>query len=190
MQLSDHRMHWLTKNTYLELSSFFSELLSSPQVSLSAHPKCTLTPMLNKITELFICNFTTNYGYYVDTPKIYIPRTSKLCQNFQIWNTCIPVGNTGPPRINITGSISHPAHCLTRKFSQKVKQKLMLINCNLQSSILLLCTKHDYCCNADIITATWTQRRFYQTILCKVQDLKSAWKKAANGKPNKIFTKE
>jgi len=153
MQLSDHRMHWLTKNTYLELSSVFSELLSSPEVSLSAHPKCTLTSMLNEITELFICSFTTNYGYYVDTPKIYIPRTSKLCQNFQICNTYTPVGNTGPTRISITGSISHPAHCLTRKFSQKVKQKPLLINCNLQSSILLLCTKHDYCCDADIITA-------------------------------------
>ena len=29
----------------------------------------------------------------------------------------------------------------------------MLIYCNLQSSILLLCTKHDYCCDADVITA-------------------------------------
>jgi len=32
--------------THLELSSVFSELLSSPPVSLSAYPKCTLTPVL------------------------------------------------------------------------------------------------------------------------------------------------
>ena len=190
MQLSNHRMHWLTKNTYLEQSPVISELLSPPQVSLSAHPMCTLTPMLNKITELFICSFTTNYGYYVDAPKIYIPRTSKLWQNFQILNTYFPVGNTGLTRISITGSISHLAHCLTRKFSQKVKQKLMLIKCNLQSSILLLCSKHDYCCNADIITANVDTTQILSKDCIRSAESKKRLDKSNERKPNKIFTAE
>jgi len=188
MQLFDHRMHWLTKNTYLELSSVLSELLSSPQVSLSAYPKCTLTPMLNKITELFICSFTTNYGCYGFTPNIYIPRTSKLRQKFQIWNTYTPVGNTGPTRISITGSISHLAHCLTRKFSQKVKQKLMLINCNLQSSILLLCTKHDYCCDADDISANVDTTPILSNYCIRSAGSKNRLDKSNERKPNEIFT--
>ena len=41
---------WLTINSY-RAKFGFSELISSLPVWFSAHPKCTLTPMFNKITE-------------------------------------------------------------------------------------------------------------------------------------------
>jgi len=44
----------VTKSAYLELSSVFSEHLSSLPISLSAYTKCMLTPMLRKIAKLFI----------------------------------------------------------------------------------------------------------------------------------------
>ena len=49
-------MHCLSKKAYLDLSSVFSKHLSSPPTSLSAYPKCMLTPspMLCKITKLFL----------------------------------------------------------------------------------------------------------------------------------------
>jgi len=54
MQLSHIWIHFrLTENAYLELSSVFSEHLSFLPISLFAYPKCMLTPMFSKITELF-----------------------------------------------------------------------------------------------------------------------------------------
>ena len=54
MQLSHISMHCLSKSAYQELTSFFSEHLSSFPISLSAYPKCMLTPMLSKIAKLCI----------------------------------------------------------------------------------------------------------------------------------------
>jgi len=107
---------WL--KTHTGSWAVFLELLSSSTVSLSAYPKCTLSPMLNKITKLFICSFKTAYGFMVflftlcnitnnliankpsgkNMPNLsyiqknYIPSTLKIYQNFQIWHICIPVG--------------------------------------------------------------------------------------------------
>jgi len=36
----------------------------STTISLSAYPQCTLSPMLNKITQLFLCSFKTT-GFMV-----------------------------------------------------------------------------------------------------------------------------
>jgi len=52
-------MHRLYKSAYLELSSVFSEHLSSFPISLSAYPKCMLTPMLSKIAKRFYMASTT-----------------------------------------------------------------------------------------------------------------------------------
>jgi len=46
-------MHCLSKSAYLELSSVFSEHLSSLPISLSAYPRCMLTPILRKLAKLF-----------------------------------------------------------------------------------------------------------------------------------------
>ena len=55
MQLSHIWIHFrLTKNAYLELSSVFSEHLSFLPISLSACPKCMLTPMLAKSLNFFM----------------------------------------------------------------------------------------------------------------------------------------
>ena len=43
--------------SYAEPSSLFSELFISLPVSFSAYPKCTLTPMWSKITQLFLHSF-------------------------------------------------------------------------------------------------------------------------------------
>ena len=54
MQLSHIWIHLrLTKNACLELSSVLSQHLSFLPISLSAYPKCMLTPTLSKITKLF-----------------------------------------------------------------------------------------------------------------------------------------
>jgi len=51
-------MHWLTKNTHLELSSVFSELFNSfkSHFPLTQSQSVHFTPpMLNKITRLTVC---------------------------------------------------------------------------------------------------------------------------------------
>jgi len=47
-------MHCLSKSASLDLSSVFSEHLSSLPTSLSAYPKCMLSPMLSKVAKFFI----------------------------------------------------------------------------------------------------------------------------------------
>jgi len=58
-------MHCLSKSAYLELSSVFSEHLSSLPISLSPYPKCMLTPMLSKIAKLYGFNTTVSFSLFL-----------------------------------------------------------------------------------------------------------------------------